>query len=619
MALEVGPAALTELEAAGFLVQRIVEDHLRYPFLPQSVPLVQGDQAWASGHDGTGTVIAILDTGVDSTHPFLAGRVVEEACYSSGGNCPNGQTTQLGPGAGMPCTFDPSSCVHGTHVAGIAAGNGSGAGVSFSGVAKGAQLMAVQVFSNVSGQAGAYDSDIIAGLSRVYALRATYNFAAVNLSLGGGRFSTTCDTALPQYQMPIDNLRSVGIATVIASGNDALTNQISAPACISSAVSVGSTTKTDGVSWFSNVAPFLSLFAPGGAADFIPGDDILSSVPSGGYAEFAGTSMAAPHAAGAWAILKQAAPTATVTEILTALQSTGLPITDARSGGRVTKPRIRIYQALLTLAPVITGATPSSAGPGATLDVTLTGSGFQPGTTVSFGAGITVNTTTFTSTSQLVANITVQAGASPGPRTITATRPDGRSGSLADGFTVPPPAPVITSLNPSSVNAFGPAFTLTVTGGNFVGNSVVQVNGSARPTTYGAATQLTAAIPASDLAGAGSLAITVMTPAPGGGTSNAATLTVVGPALAVSATTVAPGASVTVTLTNGLGGAYDWLALAPVGAGVTIYVQGTSVGAGVTTRTWTVTMPSTLGGYEFRLFLNGSYTRAATSPTVTVE
>jgi len=71
-----------------------------------------------------------------------------------------------------------------------------------------------------------------------------------------------------------------------------------------------------------------------------------------------------------------------------------------------------------------------------------------------------------------------------------------------------------------------------------------------------------------------------------------------------------------VTLSNGLGGEWDWLALAAVGSPDTSNVQWIYVGAGVTTRTWTVTLTAP-GSYEFRLFLNDGYTRAATSPTVT--
>jgi hypothetical protein len=91
------------------------------------------------------------------------------------------------------------------------------------------------------------------------------------------------------------------------------------------------------------------------------------------------------------------------------------------------------------------------------------------------------------------------------------------------------------------------------------------------------------------------------------------------PTLAVNATAVVGGASVTVTLTGGVGGASDWLALAAATAPNTSYLQWIYVGTGVTTRTWTVAMPVTGGTYEFRLFLNGGYTRVATSPSIAVQ
>src|SRR5205814_4794792 len=84
------------------------------------------------------------------------------------------------------------------------------------------------------------------------------------------------------------------------------------------------------------------------------------------------------------------------------------------------------------------------------------------------------------------------------------------------------------------------------------------------------------------------------------------------PSLAVSATSVTGGSSVTVTLANGLGGATDWLALAATSAANTSYLQWTYAGTGVTPRTWTVTVPASGGPFEFRLFLNNGYTRAAT-------
>jgi subtilisin family serine protease len=355
--LEVEADALRELEASTSYVRRVVEDAIYEPLLAQSVPLVEGDQVWAQGFDGTGRVIAVLDTGVDKTHPFLAGKVVEEACYSSnsGGQtssfCPNGQSEQTGPGSGVNCPVSVPVCWHGTHVAGIAAGNGAGAGVSFSGVAKGAQVMAVQIFSrgitpSVCGGGPSpclvfFASDMIKGLERVFTLRGQYAFAAVNLSAGGGFKSSNCDD--DPAKPAIDNLRSVGIATVIASGNGSGVSSMTAPACVSTAVSVGNTGKDDVVWPSSNVASFLSLFAPGG--------EITSSYPGGMWFTSSGTSFSTPHVSGAFAVLKQAAPSASVSAILTALQQTGVPIADTRPGGNATRPRIRIAHALAALVP----------------------------------------------------------------------------------------------------------------------------------------------------------------------------------------------------------------------------------------------------------------------------
>lgn len=341
-------------------VAYIEEDRLSAPTLAQSTAIIGAQTAWLSGHTGTGVAVAILDTGVDRLHPFFGGRVVSEACYSTTASgstalCTWGSTAT---GAAAPCT-GIGSCDHGTHVAGIAGGSGA----SFSGVAPSASIIAVQVFSRFDGGICSpspspcvlsYNSDQIAALERVYELRSTYNIAAANMSLGAGVYSSqaSCDSDNTTKKAAIDALRSVGIATVISSGNNGSANGLSAPGCISSAVSVGSTIDNgavDQISSFSNSASFLSLLAPGQV--------ITSSVPGGGFSGRSGTSMAAPHVTGAWALVKSTAPSASVSQVLQVLRGTGTGIFDSRNG--VTTPRINVSLALSAF-----GSTPGPDGGG---------------------------------------------------------------------------------------------------------------------------------------------------------------------------------------------------------------------------------------------------------------
>ncbi len=331
MAMRVDAAALRAL-LRHHMVAAVQEDHINYPTLTESTELIGGNEAASLGFTGAGYTVAIIDTGVQANHPFLAGKVVAEACFSGDGDvsdstCPNGQLAQYGAGAAAP------SDEHGTHVAGIAAGSGA----SMNGVARGANIIAFNVFTNHPLGLVTFDSDYIQALDYTYSLRFSHNIASVNMSLGGGGYTKYCDKVVPATKKAIDRLRSANIATVIASGNNGYTNAISRPACVSTAISVGSTNKSDVVSDYSNYASFLNLLAPG--------EDIYSSIPGSAYDTFKGTSMAAPQVAGAWAVLRQALPTKiTVPTVLSILKTTGVPVKDYRNGK--VKPRINVAFAI---------------------------------------------------------------------------------------------------------------------------------------------------------------------------------------------------------------------------------------------------------------------------------
>jgi Subtilase family len=383
----------TELEAlaADPRVVHIHLDRLMRPLLPFSVPHIGMLIAYNYRATGAGQAVAILDTGVESNHEFLAGKVVMAACFSNSGGggggvslCPNGLPTQMGPGAadvttGACVTGGIQLCSHGTHVAGIAAGNNTnpGGGGPPNGVARNADIVAVQVFTRFNDAATcggmppcliSRTSDLISALDFVFMNALTpapgVRLASVNMSLGGGTFPAACDT-MPE-KPSIDNLRAAGVVSAIAAGNDGNTDAIGSPACISTAVAVGSSDKRDVISSFSDMSSLVKLMGPGGffgnnggqpclpAPGFNP--DIRSSFPGNTPAQtnlygcIGGTSMAAPHVAGAFAAIRTACPTATVDQILTALQNTGKPIADTRPGGTQTKPRIQVDRAVVQLS-----------------------------------------------------------------------------------------------------------------------------------------------------------------------------------------------------------------------------------------------------------------------------
>jgi len=327
--------------------------------LNNTVNIVGASNAWSMGYTGSGWYVAILDTGIRKTHEMFTGKTIAEACYAQGqtsgdaaGDCPNGLTTMIGPGAAAHYSSTADAAYdHGTHVAGIATGHSA----TLSGIAKDANIIAVQVFSKFDATACggspcvmSYNSDCLAGLDYVYSIRGSYSIAAVNMSLGGGQYydAASCDAAQAARKTAIDNLRSAGIASAISSGNNGYCDSMGAPGCISTAVSVGASDDADVEPWFNNWHPtMLKLFAPGVSINSSVGDSDTS------YESWNGTSMAAPHVAGAWALIKQAVPDGSVTDILAALQTTGFGIFSECDSNTVAIPRIQVDAAINLLKP----------------------------------------------------------------------------------------------------------------------------------------------------------------------------------------------------------------------------------------------------------------------------
>ena len=327
------------------------------------------------GIDGSGTTVAIIDEGVWSGHPALTGKVVLEACADAfGSTCPTpgGGTSTFSSGAGTatPATAcDVGAGDHGTHVAGIAAGvsvpvgsapagsNATAPPVEWSaGVAPGADIAAIRAWTGGWCTMSPYDP-VLASDTWLAAFQIALwvadgeNIVSANMSYGAKPdpgYSVACDTlntSTALAKIAIDALISINVAPITSSGNTGYRNAVGFPACVSSAISVGNTTKNDNVSNSSNFQTTLvDIQAPGSA--------IVAAARSGSagalnYEGKSGTSMAAPHVAGAWALIREVYPAMNVASVLNLLQSTGVPVADTRPGGSgLSIPRIDLQAAL---------------------------------------------------------------------------------------------------------------------------------------------------------------------------------------------------------------------------------------------------------------------------------
>ena len=215
--------------------------------------------------------------------------------------------------------------------------------------------------------------------------------------------------------------------------------------------------------------------------------------------------------------------------------------------------------------PKLISLNPNSGAQGQNLSsVTLTGNSFQSGATCAFGAGITVNSCTFNSATQLTANITIGATATLGSRTVTVTNPDSQSSTLSNGFTVttagPPPPPVLSSVNPNSGAQGQNLSGVTLTGNSFQSGATCAFGAgiTVNSCTFNSATQLTASISIGAAATLGSRSVTVTNPDSQSSTlSNAFSVTVLPAISLIQKATFArqptSGGAVTLTLPKATG------------------------------------------------------------------
>jgi serine protease AprX len=273
-------------------VEKIYLDQKVFAALNESREIINAEEAWDLGYDGSGIKVAVIDTGIDKKHPDLFGKVIAEKDFS------DDRTTEDLYG-------------HGTHCAGIIAGSGSASGGKYAGVAPGASLINAKVLNRYG---YGYTSDVIAGIE----WSVDEGADVISMSLGGWAWPLDGrDPCSEAVNAAVDE----GVVVAVSAGNSGPYGMmVGSPGLAEKAITVGATTKKDSIVYFSSRGPTWDnrikpeVSAPG--VEITSARSTTSHLPGEKYTtEMSGTSMSAPHVAGLAVILCQERPDAEPDEI----------------------------------------------------------------------------------------------------------------------------------------------------------------------------------------------------------------------------------------------------------------------------------------------------------------
>lgn len=325
VALNIDSVAGLNLLLKSDYVKGIHKEKFFYLTLSQSLPLISQPFVESRGAGGEDTTVVIIDSGINYTHSAFG------SCSAPGvpaETCSVVYSADIAPDDG---SLDDSG--HGTNVSGIVIGT-----------APKTKLAVLDIFNGQS----ASSIDLVSAINWAISNQEEHNIVAMNLSLGdSSSHSEYCEDYFKTYFM---YARNAGILAAVSSGNDGHSNGVNSPACNSNVIAVGavydanvggisysgcsdSSSSADKIACFSNSGEPLDILAPG------------ALITAGGYT-MAGTSMAAPHVAGAIAVVRSqfAAPEYSVADIESMLKNSGVSITDSRNG--ITRNRLDLKEIL---------------------------------------------------------------------------------------------------------------------------------------------------------------------------------------------------------------------------------------------------------------------------------